>query len=158
MTFCFYRLFICVYVSLLFFLSVTIPLAWVKGAFRGVGEVFKSCVWGLVCVSGSVGGARDRFTPHIQTDEGYFPARPFFSFPCFSKLADWRWSSLISPEPTGLFFHLHILSSYCQWRTFLHIFFLFKSVADFHPNHFLLSAKCCIFVFPLSLYPCSWEM
>lgn len=33
------------------------PMSWVKGAFRGAGELFKSCVWVLVCVSASVGGA-----------------------------------------------------------------------------------------------------
>lgn len=39
------------------------PLTWVKGAFRGAGELFKSCVWVLVWKSGS----RWRCTGQIYT-------------------------------------------------------------------------------------------
>lgn len=39
------------------------PLTWVKGAFRGAGELFKSCVWVLVWKSGS----RWRCTRQIYT-------------------------------------------------------------------------------------------
>lgn len=64
-----------------------------------------------------------------------------FLFSLFLWLAGWRWSSLISPEPTGLFLHLHIPSSYCQPRALFHIFFLFKSLAAFQPNLLLPLCK-----------------
>lgn len=56
------------------------PLNWVKGAFRRAGELFKSCVWVLVCVSGSVGGATDRFTPHVQERWRPFPRQAISLF------------------------------------------------------------------------------
>lgn len=113
------------------------PLNWVKGAFRGAGELFKSCVWVLVCVSGSVGSARDRFTPHVQERWRPFPRQAISLFSVFLCLAGWRWSSLISSEPTGLFFHLRSPSTHHQRRTYFHILFLFNSLSDSQPNHFL---------------------
>lgn len=46
-----------------------------------------------------------------------------FSLFCVS-LPGWHWSSLISSEPTGLFFHLRIPSTHRQRRTCFHIFSL----------------------------------
>lgn len=54
------------------------PLTWVKGAFRGAAELFKSCVWVLVWKSGSAEGARGRFTPHDQERWRPFPRQPIF--------------------------------------------------------------------------------
>lgn len=65
-----------------------------------------------------------------------------FLFSGFLWLAGWRWSSLISPEPTGLFFHLHIPSSYCQPRALFHIFFLFKSLTASLRRAVSLSFPC----------------
>ncbi len=78
--------------------------------------------------------------PMYRRDEGHFPGRPFLSF-LFLWLAGWRWSSLISSEPTGLFFHLHIPSSGRQRRTCSHILFLLNSLAGSQPNHFLPLCK-----------------
>lgn len=118
------------------------PLTWVKGAFRGAAELFKSCVWVLVWKSGSAEGARARFTPHDQERWRPFPRQPIFpslcsALPPTSPLRQrWRRSSLISPEPTGLFFHLRIPPSRRRGRSAFHIFCLFKSLAAFQSVHF----------------------
>lgn len=76
--------------------------------------------------------------PMTERDEGHFPGSPF-SLPCVSpplRLC-WRRSSLISPEPTGLFFHLRIPPSRRRGRRAFHIFCLFRSLAAFQSVHFL---------------------
>lgn len=82
--------------------------------------------------------------PMTRRDEGHFPGSPF-SLPCVLPPScpptllrqRWRRSSLISPEPTGLFFHLRIPPSRRRGRSAFHIFCLFKSLAAFQSVHFL---------------------
>lgn len=97
----------------------------------------------LVWKPGSAEGAQGRFTPHDQERWRPFPRQPIFPSLCSptspsSRLRQcWRWSSLISPEPTGLFFHLRIPPSRRRGRSAFHIFCLFKSLAAFQSVHFL---------------------
>lgn len=92
--------------------------------------------------SGSAEGAQGRFTPHDQERWRPFPRQPIFPSLCSPPLLPplrqcWHRSSLISPEPTGLFFHLRIPPSRHRGRSAFHIFCLFKSLAAFQSVHFL---------------------
>ena len=90
-----------------------------------------------MCVGISRRCRRTDLRPMYRRDEGHFPGRPFLSFFLFLRLgsAGWRRSSLISSEPTGLFFHLRIPSfPRRQQRAHFHILFLFNSLADSQPN------------------------
>lgn len=129
-----------VHVSPLF---VCHPVPWpeLKGHL-GVQESFLNHV--CECWYGSLDpaeGARGRFTPHDQERWRPFPRQPIFPSLCFPPTPllrqCWRRSSLISPEPTGLFFHLRIPPSHRRGRSAFHIFCLFKSLAAFQSVHFL---------------------
>lgn len=129
-----------VHVSPLF---VCHPVPWpeLKGHL-GVQESFLNHV--CECWYGSLHpaeGARGRFTPHDQERWRPFPRQPIFPSLCFPPTPllrqCWRRSSLISPEPTGLFFHLRIPPSRRRGRSAFHIFCLFKSLAAFQSVHFL---------------------
>lgn len=92
--------------------------------------------------------------PMYRRDEGHFPGRPFLFLLCFCGwLAGWHWSSLISSEPTGLFFYLCILSSRRQLRSCFHILFLFNSLADSEANHFPSRCKVLYLYLSPALYP-----
>lgn len=69
------------------------------------------------------------------------PLPPFHPRPPPLLRQRWRRSSLISPEPTGLFFHLRIPPSRRRGRSAFHIFCLFKSLAAFQSVHFLPSCR-----------------
>lgn len=138
------------------FVCHSVPWAELKGHLEEQESYLNHvCECQYVCLDQSEVQGTD-LRPMYRRDEGHFPGRPFLSSLCFfGWLAGWHWSSLISSEPTGLFLHLHIPSSRRQRRTRFHILFLFNSLADSRPDHFCLSAKCCIFIFPLPFVPCS---
>lgn len=80
--------------------------------------------------------------PMYRRDEGHFPGRPFLSLSASvaGRPAGWRWSSLISSEPTGLFFHLRVLTANEEEPRFP-IRRLLYSPADSESNHFLSLGK-----------------
>ena len=91
--------------------------------------------------------------PNVPERWRPFPGQAISLSSVFLSPVAWHRSSLISPAPTGLFFHLHILYSQCQPTACFPIPFLLSSLAGSPPESLSVSAKCCIFISPPALCP-----
>lgn len=149
---CFLHVRSCVHFSPIF-VTLSLSLNWVKGAFRRAGELFKSCVWVLVCVCGLVGGARNRFTPHVQEIWRPFPRQLISLFSVF------HWLELVQFN----FFRAHrlVLSPlYPFFSPPMGETYFPLSLTPWLSAHiiFCLTAKCCFFIFPVAFVPYSWDI